>query len=176
MIEIASPRKYIINSIYNIRLNLSGEINILTKDITKSILIDDDMYIKSSSYANKLRINHPYINIDVVRELHELTIKLFSYNKKINNEDILNNIQADLEQLIDSICDTDGFNVRLNINGNIKTWYKVDKFIFLNNNHQICHKIIETIPLNDVSKIIGKLADILTFDLRTLLQKNISTI
>ena len=150
-------------------MNVSFEINLLTKDITKSILIDDDMYSKSSIYANKLRLSHPYIKVEVVRELHELTIKLFSYNKQIINNDILNNLQTDLEHLIDSICEDDGINIRLNINGNIKTWYKVDKFIFLNNNHEICHKIVETIPMNGISILIGKSAYYLTLDLKNLI-------
>lgn len=171
MYAIASSRKHIIKLINNVRCNLSGEINILTKDIKKSILIDDDMYAKASICAIKLRQKYTYIKIDVVRELHEITIKLFSYNKQIISEDILNELQTDLEILIDAICETDGINVKLNISGNIKTWYKVDKFIFLNNNHDICHKIIESSPLNDVSIMIGKLANNLTLDLRSLMLK-----
>ena len=150
-------KTYLLRMIYNCRITVSGEINILTTDIKSSIIMNDDLFDKVTSYSNDLRILYPYVNIEVVKELHEITIKLFALNRLFTNDKYFENLQLNLSKLVKNVADTDGLNVKVNVNGNIRTWDKTEKFMLVNNKEVISYKITETIEMNKISKTIGLL-------------------
>lgn len=145
--------------IFNSKITLSGEINILTTDIKNSIIMDDDLFAKIISYAQELRILYPFIKIDVVKELHEISIKLFTLNRLFLNINYLVGLEQNLGKLLTNILETDGIAVKINFNGQIKTWDRIDKFMLVNNKGIISYKITESIQQNELSKTVGKLVD-----------------
>jgi hypothetical protein len=152
--------KLINKTIRNARLNISGEINVLTTDITKAIMIDDTLYNLVSESVNKLSEVYPYMDISVSRELHELTIKLFAINTLfVNDDNFLEELQLNISNLIETITATNGLKVRVNFFGQVRTLAKIDKFMLVNNNNDIYCKITESSPQNILSIKTGELID-----------------
>lgn len=150
---LESQRLRIINSR---RITLSGEINIMTSNIQESIIVNDDLFLKLNSYANSIKALYPYLKIETVRELHEITIKFFVYNKIFSDEKFLDNFQESLRNLLRNINRLNGLNVKLNICGEISTLSKMDKFRFINSGDEVYYKIIDTIFKNEFSRTVGK--------------------
>lgn len=133
--------------IRNYRLDISGEINVLSTDITKAIMIDDDLYNKVSSSVSTLKKDYPYIEISVSRELHELAINFFSINELLVFEDnYFENLQSKISKLVTNIATTDALKFRINFFGSLKSWQKIEKFIMVNNDKDIYFKVTETVP------------------------------
>jgi hypothetical protein len=148
-----------IELLQNSKITISGELNILTNDILQSIIMDDDLYDRATSYAQELRNKYPYMKIEVIKELHEITVKIFALNKLFNYQNFLDDLKGNLSKLVTSLLETDGINVKLNVNGNIRNWDKIEKFMLVNNKDVISYKITETIQLNEISKNVGKFVD-----------------
>lgn len=149
---IESQKNKIVN---NSRLTISGEINIMTDDIKEAILLKDELYGKVCIYADSLSKVLPFIEVETVKELHEITIKLFSKDKSFNDDKFLDNLQQQLEILLENIYKNNGLSVKVNIFGEIKTWEKVDKFRVVNDKKDVYSKIIETVLQNKLSRTIG---------------------
>ena len=142
----------------NAELNLSGEINILESDHTKAIISDHDLYKKVVAGVDQLHNDYPYIEILASRELHEITIKFF-VNSKIfpYKKNFFENFQFNVSELIDSFAKGTELKIRINFFGQVNTWENIEKFIIVNNNHDIYFKITECNKKNYLSNSIGKL-------------------
>lgn len=143
----------------NSRITLSGEVNILTTDIANSILLDDELYLKTLTSAQNLRKLYPYIKIDVVKELHELTIKFFAFNRVFIEPHFMEILRVNLNELVVNIHETPGLNIKVNLNGQIKTWATIIKFMVIDNKNEIQYKITETLPSNGISKAMGRVVE-----------------
>lgn len=141
------------------KITLSGEINILTTNIQEFIIMNDDLLSKINSYSNSFNELYPYLKIEVVRELHEITIKFFAYNKIFSEEKFVDGFQENLKNLLCNINRFSGLNVKLNVYGEISTLSKMDKFRVINNGGEVYYKITDTIFKNELSRTAGKLIE-----------------
>lgn len=143
----------------NRKITLSGEINILTSNIREVIITNDDLFMEINSYANILNTLYPYLKIESIRELHEITIKLFAYNENFSDENFFDGFQENLKNLLYSINKLSELNVKLNVYGEISTLSKIDKFRFINNRGEVYYKITDVILKNELSKTFEKLIE-----------------
>ena len=152
--------KIINKVIRNYRLDISGEVNVLSTDMTKAIMIDDDLYNKVSSAVSTMKKDYPYIEISISRELHELAINFFSINELLIFEDnYFENFQSNISKMVNNIVTTDALKVRINFFGTLKSWPKLEKFIMVNNDKDIYFKITEAIPRGFVFIKFGELVE-----------------
>jgi hypothetical protein len=143
----------------NNRLNLSGEINVLSIDIKKAIMIDEDIYGNLIKNAESLKRKFKFINISTEKELHELNIKLIAIDKLFLDDGFLEDLVKSINELVTDVSKTNGLKIRINFFGDIKTWYRTEKYIIVNNNTDVYFKIVESKENNFIYSIIGKFVD-----------------
>ena len=143
----------------NNRLNLSGEINVLSIDIKKAIMIDEDIYGNLIKNAESLKRKFKFINIFTEKELHELNIKLIAIDKLFLDDGFLEDLVKSINELVTDVSKTNGLKIRINFFGDIKTWYRTEKYIIVNNNTDVYFKIVESKENNFIYSIIGKFVD-----------------
>jgi len=143
----------------NNRLNLSGEINVLSIDIKKAIMIDEDIYGNLIKNAESLKRQFKFINIFTEKELHELNIKLIAIDKLFLDDGFLEDLVKSINELVTDVSKTNGLKIRINFFGDIKTWYRTEKYIIVNNNTDVYIKIVESKENNFIYSIIGKFVD-----------------
>lgn len=147
-------------SIKNARLDLSGEINILSTDFSKAISIDDKLFDSVTSSAKVMKSSYPYLEVLPSRDLHELTIKFLSVNRLFSYEDsYFDSLQLDISKLIANIVDQDDLKIRVNFFGDVRGWAKIEKFIIVNNDKDLYFKITEVSPRNFIYIKLGKIVD-----------------
>ena len=143
----------------NNRLNLSGEINVLSIDIKKAIMIDEDIYGNLIKNAESLKSQFKFINISTEKELHELNIKLIAIDKLFLDDGFLEDLVKSINELVTDVSKTNGLKIRINFFGDIRTWYRTEKYIIVNNNTDVYFKIIEAKENNFIYSVIGKFVD-----------------
>ncbi len=151
--------KNISSLLRNNRLNLSGEINVLSIDIKKAIMIDEDIYGNLIKNAESLKRKFKFINISTEKELHELNIKLIAIDKLFLDDGFLEDLVKSINELVTDVSKTNGLKIRINFFGDIKTWYRTEKYIIVNNNTDVYFKIVESKENNFIYSIIGKFVD-----------------
>jgi hypothetical protein len=151
--------KNISSLLRNNRLNLSGEINVLSIDIKKAIMIDEDIYGNLIKNAESLKRKFKFINISTEKELHELNIKLIAIDKLFLDDGFLEDLVKSINELVTDVSKTNGLKIRINFFGDIKTWYRTEKYIIVNNNMDVYFKIIEVREHYFIFPVIGKFVD-----------------
>jgi hypothetical protein len=144
----------------NCRVTLSGEANILTKDFKASILQDEELYYCITEMTNEAQSKLSYIDFEVARELHQITVKMFTFNALCMEDNLLEGLRYHLQTMLDSIS-CDRISIRANLSGSIKTWSKTEKFMLLYVKGEVIYKITESVPANYISCKLGKLLDVL---------------
>lgn len=81
-------KRSIQETLQNQKIVLSGEINMFIKTIGEPILRDDELFDTINSYTESMSCKYSFLEFEVEKGLHEISIKMFAYNQRFRNYNI----------------------------------------------------------------------------------------
>lgn len=151
--------------IKNCRVTLSGEINILTRDLKESILLDEELYNDVLAAGKDAEFKIKYIRFETVKELHQISIKMFSFKALCDEENLFENLKFQLENLLNKVT-RDELVIRVNLSGLKYNWCLSEKFMIIYSNNEILYRVSETHTAPFTSCAIGRICNLLLSEIR----------
>lgn len=152
--------KFLVDPLRNVRLSLSGEINILASDINRAVMTDEGLFSNVASNLQPLRVSFPELDISLSKDLHELTVKFFAGNSLVTRDDVfLERFQASLIEFLRIIIQDDQFKVRVNFFGTSKSWQQISRFLIVNNGKDVYAKVTESVYRGTLPVLWGRVVD-----------------
>lgn len=145
--------------IYLNKINIAGEITIQGEDILSGISGDEVLFGKIQFCTQNFTKSYPWLKVESVRNLHEITIKLFAYNKPFSDNAFLDKFSQDVEHLLKELSELESLSLKLNIYGDLNTLRKVEKFRCVNTGSNVYYKVTESVPKSTVSVAISDVVE-----------------
>lgn len=141
----------IMNHIGNQQLTISGEITIKNDLDDQIFVLENDIEQILDECIKRIKNRFSYLQIEKSKNLVEISLKVFCYEKFVNENKFLEDFRSFLSEILISV---DNMKCQVKISGKILDCNKIQSFIFLNKGKLVEYKILKEETLDNFSPIM----------------------
>jgi hypothetical protein len=117
------------------KLTISGEICIGTNSRFTGNINEIENSLKG--IVETIKKDNPYLKVESKRELYELNFRIFAYHKLMIDHSLLENLHCRFQSLLDYGNRFDGLTIRLNVYGELHSFFNSEKFRYINQQTEV---------------------------------------